>query len=622
MVLMGSSGATTVEGSSVDWAVLVKVVGDPDRVPWDPHTRALRRDGAELFVNPFDQRALRVALDLRRPGERVSVLSMGPPSAERVLAETYALGVDRAVLLSDPSLAGSDALVTARVLELGLRPIAASVVLTGAWSTDSDTGQVGPAVASLAGWPFVGPARQLTRVDPDRWDVVADSEDGWTRYHRTGPAVFSIGEKAAKLRKSTPEELDRARARAVERWGLAELGLVAREVGFVGSPTLVADLTEEAPHRRPHLIAEGGPRDRADAAMALLPQLLGDSIDAPASAPRFGAVPPSAAEFLVLATSDAGLRDPGVSGVFGELRRRLPEVRPVAAWVGRPPNDGSLSELGRWGASHCRWIGTRSRALAPETVEEGCERILGGSPRALGFAFPGTPFGRAVAATLSARRGLGLVGDATRLGSAPNHSVTFSKPAFGGRVLATIECRTRPALVTVRPGAFGTRIDDQAAPASVEQVPYEPPVPKVEVGESVQELDGSWGDLGTARVVLVVGQGIGGSEAIGPLRELVVRWGGALGATRKVVDAGWVPRQLQVGLTGRSIAPEIALLVGVGGSANHLVGLQRARVVMAVNPEPTARVLGHADVGIVGRWEEIVPLLDGPILELVRTRGY
>ncbi|MCI4328833.1 MAG: FAD-binding protein, partial [Thermoplasmata archaeon] len=532
------------------------------------------------------------------------------------------LGVDRAILVSDPVLAGSDTLVTARVLERALRRVNAPTILTGAWSTDSDTGQVGPTVAALRGVPFIGPARQLTRVDPDRWDVVADTEVGWTRWHLSGPCVISLGEKAAKLRKSTESELEAARLRPVERWSAIDLELSASTVGFAGSPTIVAAVEEAVPNRRPHLFSEGSVDQRVNAALAMLPELLGDAVESLTPVPHPAPGAASTDEFLVLATSDTGLWDPAMAGAIGEIRRSLPDHTPAAIWVGGEPKERPLAELGRAGAEHGYWANVRTRSLAPETVASACERVLEERPRSAGVAFPATPFGRIVAATVAAHRGLGLVGDAVRFGSAPNHAVTFAKPAFGGRVVATIECRTRPAMATVRPGALAPAPDERRPPARLHPIRFEAESPRVEPGESVQELDDTWGDLGSARIVLVVGQGVGGPSAIEPLRATAVAWGGALGATRKVVDAGWVPRQLQVGLTGRSLAPQVAVLVGVGGSANHLVGLHRARVLIAVNPDPTAAVLRHVDLGIVGRWEETLPLLETPLAALARSRGY
>ena len=97
--------------------------------------------------------------------------------------------------------------------------------------------------------------------------------------------------------------------------------------------------------------------------------------------------------------------------------------------------------------------------------------------------------------------------------------------------------------------------------------------------------------------------------------------GGALAASRKVVDAGWVPYQLQVGLTGKSIAPELYVGVGVSGAVNHLVGVKRARITLGINSNPSAPLFQRVDVGIVGDWQEILPRLADGLASHVAALG-
>jgi electron transfer flavoprotein alpha subunit len=114
--------------------------------------------------------------------------------------------------------------------------------------------------------------------------------------------------------------------------------------------------------------------------------------------------------------------------------------------------------------------------------------------------------------------------------------------------------------------------------------------------------------LARAEVVIGVGTGVAPDEyaQLGPLAALL---GAELAATRKVTDRGWAPRSRQVGLTGRSIAPRLYVALGLSGKFNHLVGVRAAGTILAVNGDRDARVFGHCDVGIVGDWHEVVPLL-------------
>ena len=114
--------------------------------------------------------------------------------------------------------------------------------------------------------------------------------------------------------------------------------------------------------------------------------------------------------------------------------------------------------------------------------------------------------------------------------------------------------------------------------------------------------------LAEATAVIGIGRGVAPDEydALEPLRTLL---GAELGATRKVTDEGWLPRARQVGITGRSIAPRLFVSVGASGKFNHSVGLRAASTVLAINNDPGAPIFGVADVGIVGDWREVLPLL-------------
>jgi electron transfer flavoprotein alpha subunit len=111
--------------------------------------------------------------------------------------------------------------------------------------------------------------------------------------------------------------------------------------------------------------------------------------------------------------------------------------------------------------------------------------------------------------------------------------------------------------------------------------------------------------LDDAEIVIGIGMGIGGPENLSKVEELCRTIGGHLGATRKVVDSGWLPRQLQIGLTGRSVSPHLYISVGIRGSFNHTVGIQRADTIFAINSDPNAAIFNQCDYGIVGDWQEI-----------------
>jgi electron transfer flavoprotein alpha subunit len=114
--------------------------------------------------------------------------------------------------------------------------------------------------------------------------------------------------------------------------------------------------------------------------------------------------------------------------------------------------------------------------------------------------------------------------------------------------------------------------------------------------------------------------GLGGAQNLPELYPALEAWKAALGGTRRVVDDGWLPGSQQVGLTGTSVAADLAVLIGVSGAGNHLIGLRRTRVLLAVNPDRSAGVFKRVDVGIVGGWTDVLPMLTVRLASIARSR--
>ncbi len=602
----------------MEFVVLVKVVPAVDALTFDPVRRVVDRSGVPLFLNPFDPRALRVALELRRPAETVTVVSLGPPATRTVLAETRAVGADRTVLVSDPAFAGSDTLATARVLAAALRRLPHDVVLTGAWSTDSETGQVGPELATLLGRPILSNVRALRRRDAGpEFDATVDTARGWARYRCAAPVVLTVGEKVAKPLKPTPAELAKFGPDAVEVWSRSDVGVDPATVGFEGSPTSVEAVTEVAPTRHPVVESDGPLADRVGRLVERLRTALGDPTGAHPVAPE-RATPPG--PLLVLASDDDGRLDPTGLEVAAELGRRFPDATVRAVWAGRSPRAEDEERLRSAGVG----AGIRIEAASAPPEARAAARALAGYVRGGGSVsavlFPSHPYGREFAGAVAAELGLGLVGDATGWAWTPDRGFAWSKPSFGDRTEATIRCRTTPELATIRPGAFAPPLPGSAPRRPT--VAWER-VAAVEEGHRPERVDAATEWSGTDGpdghdVVVTVGMGIESPEAIRALAPLLARWGAGLAATRRVVDAGWLPVPYQVGLTGRSGAPRLVVLLGVSGSTNHLIGWRRARTIVAVNRDPAAPVFRSADLGLVADVEAALPLLDAPVAQLLR----
>jgi len=236
------------------------------------------------------------------------------------------------------------------------------------------------------------------------------------------------------------------------------------------------------------------------------------------------------------------------------------------------------------------------------------EAIKAAEPYAVLFA--STADGRDLASRIAARLSLGLTGDAIGLEIDDEGRLVQLKPALGGNVLAPILSKTLPNLVTMRPGLLTPQEPEPAAKATVEALA----IPAfngsdIQLVEEHLEEDPAGIALSQATVVLGVGMGIGGPESLPRIYDLAGSIGASIATTRNTVHSGWLAHQIQVGISGRTIAPKVYLSVGIRGAFNHTVGIQKAGVIIAINKNRRAAIFKAADYGIIGDWEDYLPSL-------------
>lgn len=226
-------------------------------------------DNSEL--NSFDRPALEAALQLKASqGASVTVLSMGPAVAIEALAEAQAMGADRAVLISDAALAGSDTLVTARVLAAGVARLAPyDFVFFGTRSSDSDTGQVGAQTATLLKIPFVGGIKQM-QPEGKAWAIRRRIDDWEELWQVSAPAAATVHSRAYPPRPIPLMGIARAHDHLdAQTWTLSDMALTADRVGLIGSPTRVNHL-QKVKRQRSCRMLEGEPQKQVEALVAYL----------------------------------------------------------------------------------------------------------------------------------------------------------------------------------------------------------------------------------------------------------------------------------------------------------------------------------------------------------------
>jgi electron transfer flavoprotein alpha subunit len=592
--------------------VCVKWVPMLSALKFDPETRRLVRDGVPGEVSSFDLRALGAATALRQVhGGEVVALTMGPPGARDALLECLALGADRGVHLNDRALAGSDTLATARALAAAIRREAPDLVLFGRASTDAETGQVGPEVAELLGWPQVTGARRLA-LDPATraFEAEREADDGFETLAGPLPAVVTAAEDLAEERFPTKAEREAAAGKPIAEVSAADVGLSPGDVGVDGSPTWVAGIEPVTIVRRGEIVAGDSPEALARALGERLRAL--GALDARADErPPLGArtVGDGPAVWVVV---DVGRH--GVRPVTAELLAKAGEL---AAVLGGPVEAVAIGAGGEHAAALAaagadRVLLAEGPALVPYTTEAHAailaDAIRARSPRVVLLA--ASAQGRDLAPRVAARLGLGLTGDAIDLDVDAEGRVRQHKPAFGGSIVAPIVSRTRPEMATVRPGVLAAARPDPSRRAVVERLAPAAADARVRVLARRPLPDAGGEDLDTAALVLGVGRGIGGAAALPPIVELAARLGAGVAATREVTDAGWLPKQQQVGMTGRAIAPRCYVALAVSGAMEHVVGLRRAGVIVAVNRNPKAPIFKAADLGVVADYATLLPHLE------------
>jgi electron transfer flavoprotein alpha subunit len=223
--------------------------------------------------------------------------------------------------------------------------------------------------------------------------------------------------------------------------------------------------------------------------------------------------------------------------------------------------------------------------------------------------------GRELGSGLAYRLDTGIVTDCTAL-RVDGGDLVITKPVFGGSAIAEFSISSTPKVATLRPRAFEANESPSAVQAQVEALDAPAPDGKVEVLEEMREQAASGPRLKDAKIIVSGGRGLGGPENWKYVEELAQVLGAAVGATRAVTDAGWVPPTMQVGLTGSTVAPDLYITVGISGAVQHIAGISGARNVVAINRDGDANIFKYARYGIVGDWKQVLPAFTQRLKEL------
>ncbi|HOY44573.1 MAG TPA: electron transfer flavoprotein subunit alpha/FixB family protein [bacterium] len=230
--------------------------------------------------------------------------------------------------------------------------------------------------------------------------------------------------------------------------------------------------------------------------------------------------------------------------------------------------------------------------------------------------FPATSAGRELAPRVAAALDGALASDCIAI-SWQEGGLTAQKPLYAGKVVAKVVLAGDLQMASLRPNVFTAGLCRPGATAPVEPLAL-PPLAGRSLLKEVRRSDSGRLDVSEADVILCGGRGMRAPENFALLEEIAALLGGAVGATRAVVDAGWRPHSEQVGQTGKVVSPSLYIMCGASGSIQHWAGMSGSRCIVAVNKDPNAPIMGRADYSITGDLFEILPLLKE---EIARLRG-
>ena len=245
------------------------------------------------------------------------------------------------------------------------------------------------------------------------------------------------------------------------------------------------------------------------------------------------------------------------------------------------------------------------------------------------FLIGATAIGRDLGPRVCARIHTGLTADCTKLdiGDFPmnpvpgretkHNQLLMTRPAVGGNTIATIACPDfRPQMATVRPGVMQKAPKEAGKKAVVTE--FNPGFTKnnkyVDILEVVKAVSNTV-DIMDAKILVSGGRGVGSPENFKILDDLAEAIGGTVSCSRAVVDAGWKPKDLQVGQTGKTVRPNVYFAIGISGAIQHLAGMEESDIIVAINKDESAPIFDVADYGVVGDLNKIVPMLTEKIKE-------
>jgi electron transfer flavoprotein alpha subunit len=303
---------------------------------------------------------------------------------------------------------------------------------------------------------------------------------------------------------------------------------------------------------------------------------------------------------------DGKLRRPSLEAVSQARRLAEPLKASVHAVLVGSGIEGLASELGAHGADGVHVFDQAELdAYATEPYARAVAQVVAAEKPAV-VLVPFTAMGRDLAPRIAARVGAGLVSDCVAL-TVKDGRLEARRPMYAGKAYATVRWEGEPQMATLRPNVFPVGPADAARKAEVKKETVDTSA-RAKV-TAVHATASGKVELTEAKIIVSGGRGLKGPENFHLVESLAAALGAAVGASRAVVDAGWVDHQYQVGQTGKTVSPTLYVACGISGAIQHLAGMSSSKYIVAINKDADAPIFKVANYGVVGDLFELLPKL-------------
>ena len=231
-----------------------------------------------------------------------------------------------------------------------------------------------------------------------------------------------------------------------------------------------------------------------------------------------------------------------------------------------------------------------------------------------------TTNGRDLGPRLAVRLGVGLAQDCLEVSiDADSRKMVAHRPVYGGNAMAAVVCNGTPQMASIRPKSYEPLARDSSRQGEIIALDasLDISMKRVKLVERVEE-ESEGVQLEKAGIVVAGGRGLGSPEPFKDLEVIARLLGAGIGASRAAVDAGWVPPSWQIGLTGKTITPDLYITVAISGASQHMAGCSGAKVIVAVNKDAEANIFKEARYGVVGDWQKVLPSFTEALRELLK----